>query len=146
VSVETRNRIRVAVAAYTYEIESRPIMTDADFDELAGRIEPNVTTGKVRLDRFFRDEFSPHTGQWVHKHPDPKGLKRIFRMLTDDFRNSRDLFEPYPAEPEYMVLARNAARFEQQNAAKRAAGEIKNPCRVCGLDVTLNPAFGGCHC
>ena len=137
-SDETRNRIRVAVAAYAYEIESRLIMSDADFDELASRIEPNVATGNVRLDRFFRDEFLPHTGQWVHKHPEPEGLERIFRMLTDDFRNNLDLFEPYPAEPEYMVLARNAA--------KRAAGEIKNPCSVCGLDVTLNPAFGGCHC
>lgn len=76
---ETRNRIKLAVAAYAYEIESRPIISDATFDFMALMIQPAVPTGNARLDLFFMTEFSPHTGQWIYRHPDLDGIRRIYR-------------------------------------------------------------------
>ena len=70
-------RIRVAAAAYAYEIEADPIMSDADYDALAASIDPQVTTGHPVFDEFFMVEFEPYTGAWVRRHPDRRGLKRV---------------------------------------------------------------------
>lgn len=78
VNPEIRNRIRVAVAAYAYEIENDPIMSDADFDKLAASIDPDIETGNSDLDHFFWTFFSPDTGMWVHDHPEIEGLRRIY--------------------------------------------------------------------
>ena len=77
---ETKLRIDVAVAAYAYEVENDPIVSDAEFDAMCARVRPTVPTGRFILDAFFQREFKPHTGQWVHSHPDIAGLRRIYLM------------------------------------------------------------------
>jgi hypothetical protein len=77
-SAEIRNRIRVAVAAYAYEIVGDPVMSDADYDELARSIRPEEATGNRQLDLFFRVYFEPDTGMWVHHHPDKPSLHRLY--------------------------------------------------------------------
>lgn len=79
--VERRNRIRLSVAAYAYEMHDDPVMSDAEFDALADRINVQVVTGNETLDDFFREHFSPHTGQWIHKHPDKAGLERVYAKV-----------------------------------------------------------------
>jgi len=78
VEKETRNRIRLSVAAYTYEVYDDPIMSDAEFDQLAEKINVQVVTGNEVMDDFFREHFSLHTGQWIHKHPNKAGLDNIY--------------------------------------------------------------------
>ena len=89
VEIERRNRIRLAIAAYAYEFDSNSIMSDAEFDELCRKIDPEVSTIEQRnspeeirrytkLDKFWRDEFSPITGQWIHKHPELKRVRQIY--------------------------------------------------------------------
>lgn len=75
---ETRNRIRVAVAAYAYEVAAEPIMSDAEFDALCGEIDTTIATSRAEEDMFFLLEFEPHTGVWIHKHPDLPGIKHLF--------------------------------------------------------------------
>lgn len=74
VEVETRNRIMVAVAAYAYEVEASPIMDDAAYDKLAASIDLTVDTANPDMDAWFRANFAPHTGQWVHTHPNKIAL------------------------------------------------------------------------
>jgi hypothetical protein len=81
VNPEIRNRIRLAVAAYAYEFENDPIMSDAEFDALATEINDWVATGNKKLDVFFRDKFLPDTGMWVHSHPDIPGLRRLYHTF-----------------------------------------------------------------
>jgi len=69
------------VAAYAYEVMSDPIMSDALYDSLCRQIDPRRPTCNLRMDRFFRRHFSPHTGSWVHHHPDLAGLHRVYRLL-----------------------------------------------------------------
>ena len=78
---ERRRRIRVALAAYAYEIEDAPIMPDAEYDALARSINPAVSTGHAVLDAFFRKKFQPHTGAWVREHPGRERLAQIYRLL-----------------------------------------------------------------
>lgn len=77
---ERRRRIKLCVAAYAYEIAAAPVMTDAAFDALALASDPNVTTG--RHDTWWRETFRPHTGQWIHQHPELDGIARIFQLTT----------------------------------------------------------------
>ncbi len=63
-------RTIVALAAYVYEFEGSEIMSDATFDRLALEINPLIDTNRPDLDKWFREEFSPDTGQWIYKHPD----------------------------------------------------------------------------
>jgi hypothetical protein len=76
--IERRKRIRLAVAAYAYEVRSDAIMSDAEFDQLSQEIDPEIDTYDRELDDFFRHHFKPHTGMWVHKHPNIAGLARIY--------------------------------------------------------------------
>jgi hypothetical protein len=79
VEIERRNRIRLAVAAYAYELESTAIMSDGEFDKLALAIRPDMPTGNGKIDFFFSEIFEPHTGVWVYQHPGIAGLKRLYR-------------------------------------------------------------------
>jgi hypothetical protein len=81
IEVERRNRIKIAVAAYAYEIADSSIISDGEYDSLALKINPKMATietymdkkAKARynkLDKFFSEVFSPDTGQWIYKHPE----------------------------------------------------------------------------
>lgn len=75
-----RDRIRIAVAAWAYEHNHKPSMSDGDYDALSERVHShrNVSTGNHRLDRFFQRSFDPDTGLWVHRHPNIAGLENIY--------------------------------------------------------------------
>lgn len=87
--IERRDRIKLSMAAYVYEFHAQSIMSDGDFDSLALKIRPELSTIEEyhtdeqvkrysRLDTFFREEFSPYTGQWIHKHPEIDRLHLLF--------------------------------------------------------------------
>jgi hypothetical protein len=78
VDLEISRRIRIAIYAYAYEFEADPIVSDAEFDDLAKLIDVDISTRRPDLDKFFREEFSDCTGQWIHKHPDLGIIKLIF--------------------------------------------------------------------
>ncbi|RVU03570.1 hypothetical protein EOE18_14705 [Novosphingobium umbonatum] len=73
---EKRNRIRLSVFAYAYEVHDVSLISDADFDTLSLRIDPTVKTGHAVLDEFFATQFDPSTGMWVLQHPDQAGLEK----------------------------------------------------------------------
>lgn len=73
---EKRARIKLCVAAYAYEVENSPIISDAQFDALARAIDPNLVTGV--MDEWWRINFDSNTGQWIHKHPDIAGIKKLY--------------------------------------------------------------------
>lgn len=79
--VERRNRIRLSVAAYAYEIDSDPVMSDAEFDSLARQIDPMIDTGHAELDLFFLMDFHPDTGLWVRNHPELDKLAACVRRV-----------------------------------------------------------------
>lgn len=81
-SQETRNRILVAVYAYAYEVLAQPIVSDDGFDQLASKIDLSNDTGRPDLDQWFRDNFEPYTGSWIHKHPELDGIIRIYEAIT----------------------------------------------------------------
>jgi len=76
VETERRIRIRLSLAALAYETDRPLTMTDAEFDALALQSDPSVRTG--RLDDWWVKEFSPHTGQWVHTHPELDKLEKCY--------------------------------------------------------------------
>lgn len=81
VEVERRTRIRLCVAAHAYEVMAQPVMGDAEFDALARSSRPDVTTGLH--DDWWREHFVPHTGQWIHTHPDVEGIRRLACSVVD---------------------------------------------------------------
>lgn len=83
VSLETRKRIRVAVAAWAYEVLDVSIMTDAEFDELAKSIDLSIDTRRPDLDKWYRKNFKSYTGSWVHGHPDRVRLNQIAEMVIN---------------------------------------------------------------
>ena len=76
--VERRNRILVSLWAYAYEFESVSLVSDAEFDKKCLEIDLTKITHNAKLDAFFRKEFSPYTGQWIHKHPELDKMKQLF--------------------------------------------------------------------
>ena len=80
IEVERRTRIKLCVAAYAYEIDQHPILTDAQFDALAMSSNRNIRTG--RFDLWWRQTFQPYTGSWIHSHPDLEGVRRLTDSLA----------------------------------------------------------------
>lgn len=78
---ETRNRIRLSLAAYGYEFKEESIMTDAEFDRLSRSIDLGVDTRRPDLDKFFREEFNHSTGMWIHKHPELNKIASIYEKF-----------------------------------------------------------------
>ncbi len=75
---QRRWRIRLAVAAYTYETLNESVMSDGEFDRLSQKIDPSVPTGNKKMDDFFSKRFDKNTGMWVKKHPDRPGLHDLY--------------------------------------------------------------------
>ena len=80
IEVERWLRIKLLLAAYAYEIASAPILTDAQFDELARLSNKTITTGKH--DAWWRENFTPYTGQWIYDFPDLTGIEARFNKLN----------------------------------------------------------------
>jgi len=78
VNQEIKNRIRLSVAAYAYEMRNDEIMSDKEFDSLALKVNPQEKTGNRKLDNFFKKHFQPDTGMWIRKHPDINGIAYIY--------------------------------------------------------------------
>mgnify|MGYP003632363633 CR=1 FL=1 len=80
VNQEIRNRIRLSVAAYSYEYLDEEIMSDGDFDALSKKIDPSVATGNRKLDNFFKEHFVADSGMWIRKHPELYKLEAIYKL------------------------------------------------------------------
>lgn len=81
IELERWRRIRLSVWAYTYEIVNQPIATDEQFDKLAQQIDTSIDTGRPDLDAWWRTEFNPYTGMWIHKHPELHLIRRIYERF-----------------------------------------------------------------
>lgn len=71
-------RIRLAVAAYAYEVEDESIIPDHEYDRMSLEVDTSISTGNLKLDDFFREHFDPSTGSWVHRHPEKDKLRYIY--------------------------------------------------------------------
>ena len=76
---QIRLRIQLSVAAYAYEMCDESIMSDSDFDQKCLLVDPSIETGNKKMDKFFKEEFNPSTGQWIHKHPELSGIIAIYK-------------------------------------------------------------------
>jgi hypothetical protein len=79
ICTETRNRIRLSVAAYAYEMLDVSVMSDTEFDGLSKSLDPTFSTGNKVMDDFFSKEFKADTGMWIHKHPNLEGIKSLYK-------------------------------------------------------------------
>lgn len=70
VETERRRRIRLTVAAFTYEYLSESVMSDGEFDRECVAVDLSVDTGRADLDEWWRKEFTPGTGMWIRRHPE----------------------------------------------------------------------------
>ena len=78
IEVETRNRIKLSIAAYAYEFENDSIISDHEFDQLALKIDLKVRTRDTGMDKFFIKNFTPDTGMWVRNHPNLIRIKQLY--------------------------------------------------------------------
>lgn len=91
---QTRVRINVAVYAYAYEIMDDPVATDAEFDNLCAEVKVSIDTRNQIMDKWFRDNFSPHTGSWVWSHPDKAGLHKYYLLWRKHKKNGTKQRQP----------------------------------------------------
>lgn len=79
--LEKRRRIQVALWAYAYEVEDDSLVPDHVYDMKCREIDLSKSTGDAEMDKWFRENFDPSTGVWVHKHPGIKRLAEIYRNI-----------------------------------------------------------------
>lgn len=80
---EMRNRIRVCMFAYAYEFNAVSLVSDADFDKLCLKIRTYLNTNRPDLDDWFRKNFNPWTGQWIHNYPELDKIKALVERYSN---------------------------------------------------------------
>lgn len=81
---ERRRRIQVALWAYAYEIKNYSMVDDETFDKTCLEIDLSISTGNRRMDSWFKNNFEPHTGVWVHKYPNLERLEQLFNDMVKE--------------------------------------------------------------
>jgi hypothetical protein len=84
VEKEIKRRIKLSVAAYSYEFLDVSIISDAEFDKMCSEINPSIVTGNKQMDKFFKQSFDASTGQWIHKHPQIDGIKKLYKLYYEE--------------------------------------------------------------
>jgi len=79
INEEIRRRIKLSVAAYAYEVHDDSVMSDGEFDQQCLLVDTSVSTGNRKLDNFFKKNFDPSTGSWIHKHPEIDKISELYR-------------------------------------------------------------------
>lgn len=79
VEIERRNRIRLSLWAFAYEFRNHTMVSDDQFDAVAVASNPSMITG--RLDDWWRDNFAPGTGMWIHNHPELHKVELLYENL-----------------------------------------------------------------
>lgn len=77
---ERKRRINLTIWACSYEFYDTPIVSDGTYDEEGLKVDLNIETGRPDLDVWWKDNFSPYTGQWIHNHPE---LETHVKPLTE---------------------------------------------------------------
>ena len=80
IEIERRRRIRLSLWAYAYEIAGAQLVDDARFDAEAYKSDPQIETG--HLDDWWQACFAPHTGQWIHSHPELQRLADLYDRVN----------------------------------------------------------------
>lgn len=75
-------RINVALWAYAYEVHDNPMVPDFMFDDASNEIDLEFETDRPDLDKWFKENFVPCTGMWVHKHPELDKIKSLYVRLA----------------------------------------------------------------
>lgn len=79
VEKERRRRILLSIYAYAYEKCDDSLISDGEFDKMCLQVNPKLETDNKKLDDFFKNEFDPSTGQWIHKHPELHKIAELYR-------------------------------------------------------------------
>ena len=74
--LKIRDEIKLLNESY-YNSQSQ--ISDADFDKQCLEVDLSIDTVNKELDSFFRKEFDPSTGQWIHKHPEKRKIGLLLR-------------------------------------------------------------------
>lgn len=64
-----------------YEEYNRSLVYDSEYDAASRLIDPSIETGNVVLDEFFKTKFAPHTGSWIHEHPELDRIDELYRTI-----------------------------------------------------------------
>lgn len=78
IELERHRRIKVSVWAYAYEFMNISLVDDHIFDAACYKVNKALGTGNKVMDDFFKNEFEPYTGSWIHRHPGLMGIKDIY--------------------------------------------------------------------
>lgn len=82
-STEKAKRMHVAIYAWLYERYHYSKVDDATYDQLAKEIDVNIQTDRPVLDKFFKEEYSSHTGLWIYRHPELSKVDYWCRYILD---------------------------------------------------------------
>ena len=80
-SQQIRIRIILSVAAYAYEYENNPVMSDQEYDALSYKVDTSIKPGRKDLDAFLLRNFEPATGMWIRLHPELLKVKQLYWEL-----------------------------------------------------------------
>lgn len=76
----------LAVWAYAYEIMGETLVSDHHFDDECRKVNLLQPTGNKQMDAWFKKNFEPCSGMWVHNHPNKKRLAEMANEILQGIR------------------------------------------------------------
>ena len=89
VNRQTWVRCKITLAAYAYEFDNRSVISDQIFDDLCKEVDLSVETRRPDLDKWYKENFQPDTGMWIHKHPELDRVAGLYQQVYGDKKNVR---------------------------------------------------------
>jgi hypothetical protein len=71
------------------------MVEDARFDSVCYEIDLSMGTGNADMDSWWEENFAPHTGSWIHAHPELGKVKALYGRMAShpgEAENTYDVF------------------------------------------------------
>lgn len=82
---ERKRRVFLTLCAWAYEVKCPPesLTDDHNFDLECSLVDLTIETGRPDLDSWWRANFDPCTGSWIHAHPELDKCAALYQRLCD---------------------------------------------------------------
>lgn len=74
-------RIKVALAAYAYEILNTSVISDSQYDHYSSLINIAQSTDNKELDLWFKNNYTKESGMWIHRYLNKERLHNMKPIL-----------------------------------------------------------------
>lgn len=86
---ERRLRIKLLLAAFSYECMDDNFVDDATFDKWNQQVDLSIETGNPKMDAWFKEYWFAPSGLWIHSLPKEE-MDKLYQVYLNVVNPSKE--------------------------------------------------------